>query len=100
MICIFTCWTCSKKLDPEETTEEYFFWCSGGERSNRGLKNVMIKMIDTTIEKKLLSQNQRLQTQLQKMRKSKENLKFVQLLLKSMEHIKIEEVPQKKEKEN
>ncbi|MCF8494889.1 MAG: hypothetical protein K9G65_05830 [Rickettsiaceae bacterium] len=27
MICIFTCWTCSKKLDPEETTEEYFFWC-------------------------------------------------------------------------
>ena len=60
----------------------------------------MIKMIDTTIEKKLLSQNQRLQTQLQKMRKSKENLKFVQLLLKSMEHIKIEEVPQKKEKDN
>ena len=64
------------------------------------IENVMIKMIDTTIEKKLLTQNQRLQTQLQKMRKSKENLKFVQLLLKSMEHIKIEEVPQKKEKEN
>lgn len=27
MICIFTCWTCKRRLDPEKTTEEYFFWC-------------------------------------------------------------------------
>jgi len=27
MVCIFTCWTCKRRLDPEETVEEYFFWC-------------------------------------------------------------------------
>jgi len=58
----------------------------------------MIKMTDTIIEKKLLTQNQRLQLQIKKMRKSGENLKYVQLLLKSMDHVKIEDI--KKEKEN
>jgi len=28
MVCIFTCWTCKRRLDPETTIEEFFFWCN------------------------------------------------------------------------
>ena len=28
MVSLYNCWTCDRRLEPEETTEEYFFWCN------------------------------------------------------------------------
>lgn len=28
MVSLYNCWTCDRRLDPEETIEEYFFWCN------------------------------------------------------------------------
>lgn len=28
MVSLYNCWTCDRRLTPEEVTEEYFFWCN------------------------------------------------------------------------
>lgn len=28
MISLYNCWTCDRRLEPEEVTEELFFWCN------------------------------------------------------------------------
>lgn len=92
MVSLYNCWTCDRRLDPEETIEEYFFWCN---------KECYDKDDRYHNREKLVNQNQRLQLQIKKMRKSAENLKYVQLLLKSMDHVRIEDLQNiKKDKEN
>lgn len=62
----------------------------------------MIKMTDNIIEKKLLNQNLLLQKRLNNLKKSRENQKYVQLLLKLIEQNKInlDNVNPKKSEEN
>lgn len=28
MVSLYNCWKCNRRLEPEEVTEEYFFWCN------------------------------------------------------------------------